>query len=334
MKNKYIFFRTDRIGDFLLSAILIKSIKRSDKNSSITVVASKKNYAYISNFKFIDEVILFPESYFLKFFFYLRFIFKKYYLIAILDGKKRSLYFSFLTRSKFKFLFTYKKFYTILFKRFFSKIFYDDDYKDKISEIKVFLNFLNFDLDEDDFNTIDKSIVSSRDFKIPKFDNYTLLHLDEKWILNDYIQSYKSIEPISEKSLINFIEQLILKTNNNVYISTGSLPNKFTNFFKINFLMTGKNTYEFKILNKRVIFFDNISFLHLEKLILNSTLLITCHGAPTHVAASFNKTIVDIIDTSELEFFNKWTAHFRDYNFCLRTNFTDLSKNILISLDS
>lgn len=33
MKNKYIFFRTDRIGDFLLSAILIKSIKRSDKNS-------------------------------------------------------------------------------------------------------------------------------------------------------------------------------------------------------------------------------------------------------------------------------------------------------------
>lgn len=33
MKNKYIFFRTDRIGDFLLSTILIKSIKRSDKNS-------------------------------------------------------------------------------------------------------------------------------------------------------------------------------------------------------------------------------------------------------------------------------------------------------------
>ena len=77
-----------------------------------------------------------------------------------------------------------------------------------------------------------------------------------------------------------------------------------------------------------------MSFLQLEKLILNSTLLITCHGAPTHVAASFNKTIVDIIDTSELEFFNKWTAHFRDYKFCLRANFIDLSKNILISLDS
>ena len=73
MINKYIFFRTDRIGDFLMSAILIKSIKRSDQLSQITVVASKKNYAYIKNFDFIDEVILFPESYLFKFFFYIKF---------------------------------------------------------------------------------------------------------------------------------------------------------------------------------------------------------------------------------------------------------------------
>ena len=30
--NNYLFFRTDRIGDFLLSAILIKSIKKNDSN--------------------------------------------------------------------------------------------------------------------------------------------------------------------------------------------------------------------------------------------------------------------------------------------------------------
>ena len=39
--NKYIFFRTDRIGDFLLSAVLIKAIKRNDTYSHITVVGSK-----------------------------------------------------------------------------------------------------------------------------------------------------------------------------------------------------------------------------------------------------------------------------------------------------
>ena len=52
---KYLFFRTDRIGDFLVSAILIKSIKRSDKNSIITVIASEKNYNYIKNFSYVES---------------------------------------------------------------------------------------------------------------------------------------------------------------------------------------------------------------------------------------------------------------------------------------
>ena len=47
--NNYLFFRTDRIGDFLVSAILIKSIKRNDKNSFIKLVASKKNYFFIKS---------------------------------------------------------------------------------------------------------------------------------------------------------------------------------------------------------------------------------------------------------------------------------------------
>ena len=63
MSNKYIFFRTDRIGDFLMSAILIKAIKRSDPNAYITVVASKKNHDYIKTFSYVDETILIPENY-------------------------------------------------------------------------------------------------------------------------------------------------------------------------------------------------------------------------------------------------------------------------------
>ena len=31
--NKYLIFRTDRIGDFLILAILIKSIRRNDPDS-------------------------------------------------------------------------------------------------------------------------------------------------------------------------------------------------------------------------------------------------------------------------------------------------------------
>ena len=44
MMSKYLIFRTDRVGDFLLSLILINSIKRNDPSSHITLVASKKNY--------------------------------------------------------------------------------------------------------------------------------------------------------------------------------------------------------------------------------------------------------------------------------------------------
>jgi ADP-heptose:LPS heptosyltransferase len=329
MKNKYIFFRTDRIGDFLLSAILIKSVKRSDRNSFITVVASKKNYLYIKNFSFVDEVILFPESFFLKIIFYLRFIFKKFYLIALLDGKKRSLYFSLLTRSKFKFLFTYKGFYKFLFKIFFTKIFYDNDSENKISEIKHLLKFLNFNLDKSDLNTIDKPSVLVRNFDIPSTDKYTLFHLDEKWIFKDYIHTYKSIEPESEESLIKFIEQLVKKTQRDVLISTGNLPNRFTKFLKKEFFNYNNNIYQYQVFNHKVFFLDDLSFLKLEKLILSSNLLITCHGAVTHVAASSNIRTIDIIDKSEKNFFNKWTSHFDNYISIERNLFKILTNEIL-----
>ena len=60
--SKYLFFRTDRIGDFLLSAILLNSIKRNDPNSHISVVCSSKNYNYVKNSHLVDEAILYPEK--------------------------------------------------------------------------------------------------------------------------------------------------------------------------------------------------------------------------------------------------------------------------------
>ena len=92
INKKYLFIRTDRIGDFLVSAILIKSIKRSDKNSIITVIASKKNYNYIKKFSYIDEVIEYPTNFLDRLYIYVNFFFKKYYMVAALDGKKRSIF--------------------------------------------------------------------------------------------------------------------------------------------------------------------------------------------------------------------------------------------------
>ena len=41
--NNYLIFRTDRIGDFFISSILIKSIKENDPKANIIIIASDKN---------------------------------------------------------------------------------------------------------------------------------------------------------------------------------------------------------------------------------------------------------------------------------------------------
>ena len=63
MKN-YLIFRTDRIGDFLLTAILIRAIKRNDPNSFIQVIGSNKNYNYIKSFNSVNEVFLLKKGFF------------------------------------------------------------------------------------------------------------------------------------------------------------------------------------------------------------------------------------------------------------------------------
>ena len=42
----YLIFRTDRIGDFLMTSSLLSAIKRNDDNSKIFIVASKKMRFY------------------------------------------------------------------------------------------------------------------------------------------------------------------------------------------------------------------------------------------------------------------------------------------------
>ena len=64
--TSYLIFRTDRIGDFLLSAILINSIKRNDPYSNITIISSKKNHDYMKSFHFVDEVILLENNFYSK----------------------------------------------------------------------------------------------------------------------------------------------------------------------------------------------------------------------------------------------------------------------------
>ena len=73
--------------------------------------------------------------------------------------------------------------------------------------------------------------------------------------------------------------------------------------------------------------YENLNFIELEKITSNSSVLIACHGAISHVATANNIKQIDIIDKSYN--YGKWTNHFRNYSFLYRDNFAKLSDKIL-----
>ena len=75
---------------------------------------------------------------------------------------------------------------------------------------------------------------------------------------------------------------------------------------------------------------SNLEFNNLENIVCNAHTLISCHGAISHVAAAKRIRQIDIIDKSYD--YNKWSNHFRNYNYIYRDNFSNLSKLILKKL--
>ena len=293
--NKYLIFRTDRIGDFLILAILIKSIRRNDPDSFINVVASEKNYNYIKSFKIVDKVTLLTNGILskLKLIYFLRK--EKYNTIIIHDRKQRSILISLFLKTNLKIV---------------SNANLNISY---FSDIKKILNHLNFSFDKADLNTLNnRTYVGLENLE----NNYILFHFDEKWIHKEYISNYINIEP-SEKQLVSFFNLLVNKTNKKLVVTTGlNSPQILNKIFRDKF-------------NSKINYFSNLNFLEIESIIDKSDLLISCHGAVSHLATAKNIKQIDIIDESKTNFYKKWTDHFRNYSFIYRKNFSDLSKEII-----
>ncbi len=280
--NKYLIFRTDRIGDFLITAILIKSIKINDPYSHITIIASEKNYSYIKEFPYIDKVIQIKNNFFSKInlIFSLRKLQYKY--IVVHDNKKRSLFISLFLSFKKRIVIASKKKLT------------------HIEIIKDILQKMNFIFSEEALNTFEhkKNIIEKKRDIIQ-------LHFDEKWIFKDYIKEYVNIEPEANE-LLMFAKKIKQKTGYNLIITSGLQPPKI--LYDI--------LPDLKKVN--INFYDNLDFLQLEKITLKSKILISCHGAISHVAAANYIKQIDIIDKSYN--YKKWNHHFRNYFFYTEKN--------------
>ena len=64
-------------------------------------------------------------------------------------------------------------------------------------------------------------------------------------------------------------------------------------------------------------------------MVSQSKLLISCHGAISHVASAYNIKQIDIIDINKQNPYSNWTDHFRKYCPIYRKNFEKLSAEIL-----
>ena len=293
--TSYLIFRTDRIGDFLLTIILINSIKRNDPNSNISLVSSTKNHDYIKSFKNVDEVIILKNNLLdkIKLIHKLRSVY--YDKIIVHDAKNRSSIISF-------------------FLKYGLKIKPNNDLNiSYIDSIKEIISKLNFDFIESDLNTLKNR---EHNFAEDLNEDFILLHFDEKWIYDDYISVYTNIEPLKDE-LISFIDLLLTITNKRLVITTGiRSPNILNDIINIG-------------LNSRVKVYKKLDFLDLEILISKSKLLISCHGSVSHVAAAHQIKQIDIIEEKKSNFYSKWTSHFRNYNSIHRKSFDQLSLDII-----
>ncbi len=287
----YLIFRTDRIGDFLISAILVKSLIKTYPNAKITVIASEKNFSYIKDFKYIDEVFLLKNNFFDKIKLIFKLKKKKFDKIIIHDDKKRSKFITFFLKAE-------------------SKIFVKKN--NQYSHIKIIKDILK--KTECDFH---KDSLNILDDKFPKTFNsekYIHFHFDEKWIHDDYIKKFINIEP-TKNELIGFINSIVKKSNRNLIITTGLKSPKLL------------NEVLSKLTNSKIIYKNNLNFIDLEQVVAKSDLLISCHGAISHVAAARNIKQIDIIDKTYD--YSRWTEHFRNYNFIYRDKFNKISDQIL-----
>ena len=101
--HKYLIFRTDRIGDYIFSRVLTESIKGDNPKNIIDFVCSSYNSKYIKFYKDIRNIyILDKNDLTLKLKNMLKINKSKYDYIIVLDGKRRSVFYSIFLKAKIK----------------------------------------------------------------------------------------------------------------------------------------------------------------------------------------------------------------------------------------
>ena len=331
----YLFFRTDRVGDLLVSSILLKSVKRINPKNKVFVVCSEFNSDFAKNLSFIDDVFILKKGFFNKLKLFIKINLLKIDKILILDGKDRSILFSFFILAKDKIYILNKKKFSIFFKTRQEKLIFDNEKSDtKINIIKKIQNKIGISFLLNDTNIFKNEIflhkINKNKLNFLTNNSYNLLHFDEKWVKNLYIKSYKNIE-LDFKNLNLFINSIINKSKMNLIVTSGKDSTKTLDQLKSSMDHINDAIYVKKINNFFLYYVEQPNFYELIEIIRKSKLCVTCHGAPTHISSIFNVRTIDIIDDSKILLYRAYTSHLNKYNEVIRIN-SDVTTRKILSL--
>ena len=305
--KKFIFFRNDRLGDFLILTNIIKKIKEKYKDSHITVIASPYNYKFIKEYNVINKVYLYNKNNSLlsKIFLINNILKSKYFASFAVDGKSFSNFCNFLIKSKYKLGLVYRfKFLNIWLTKpnFFYNYFIFDKFEfftskkhlSKIEHLPTKLinlgNFFNLNIKLSDRYYFEVS--RKEEIKFNKLNylkkKYILFHFDEKW--TDIIGV--------ENNLFKNLLFLSKKLDKNIIIT--SFKNNFTYFMNLKKKIINSNC-------KRIYIVENSNLYFFERLIKHSLCSISCHsGYLVQVAGSNSLKLIDIINKIDYKWYSSW----------------------------
>ena len=328
MVKKILIFRTDRIGDLIVTCPAIISIKKSIPDSHVTLIASSRNYDYAKSLNFFDSLYGFPKKNILKKIFFIHKLRKKFYdYIFVFDGKERSVLTAALSNSRYKVaLISNFRFYY----NFFNLNFFRDAGKsDLISVFQKMITHAKLNTEIANYDFLKNKIDNNFSVKIPIKD-YIHIHFDEKWFSELYINTYTNINPGYDdfEDLLNSISEKF-----DLLITTGLEDTDLINKLKVKYFQKiSDKIFLKKNSNKFVYLIFKPSFNDIESLLRKTKVLISCHGSILHASNSFDIKKIDIIEKEKKNFYRKFTVYLSEYTYLHRQDFKELKNKILEKL--
>ncbi len=302
--RRILIFKTDRVGDLINITPVINNIKLNYRDCYIDLICSKYNSQIAKYLSDINNVYVYKNSLF-KFIFnnFKNIFLKKYDAIFQLDGKSHSFLLTLLFTSTNKYSLKFikqKKFFNklynisrpnFIYQNFIKTIDCYENYNLKDNKSYHYLSlYLNL-LKNAKFKILDKKhcLKFKPSKKIVKFQNsYFHFHLDEKWF---------SFDPAIKNNLIIFLSSV---STENTIVITSNLGD--------NYLFEEIYNYFYK--NKKFEFFRSPTFDELISIVFFSNTCISSHsGFIVHLAACYNKNIVDLVDPKIFNELDRWVPY-------------------------